>query len=211
MDEHQPGYPPARTDHDRIVTSGAWTGAIVFMLAFGWLDTKMPAWAGFALDWTAILAVCYAMACWKRAWYAWAAFWGMAVTCLLCGALALAGVTSNQWSAASWVLACVMVSIWYWLIRMPRKHPAVLAALERHEIHVFHHIVHHGPQLPGWTAAEITTETAAPIPAPARKVIAGTAIRAIEPARKARGALVIAASRIKALGPAQRHREGDPL
>jgi hypothetical protein len=211
MDEHQPGYPPARTDHDRVITSGAWTGAIVFMSALGWLDTKMPTWAGFALNWTSVTGVCFAMAAWKRAWYAWLAAGAMAFLCPVAVILQLTGVTTGVSSTGVWLLASAMVFIWYWLIRMPRKHPAVLAALERHEIHVFHHVIHHFPQLPGWTTAEITRETTAPIPAPGRKVIAGTAVKAIEPGRKARGALVTAATRIKALGPAQRHREDDPL
>jgi hypothetical protein len=165
----------ARTDHDRVVTSGAWIGAIAGISGLGWLDTHIPAWCAFLLNWTVILAVCYGMARWKRAWYAWLALWGMAATCVLCGILQLAGAMDSQWSAASWWTACLMAFIWYWLIRMPRLHP-VAEAIERHEIHVVHHVIHHGQDLPGWTATGI------PAGAP-RKVVAGKA-QAISPARK---------------------------
>ena len=159
------------TDHDRIITSGAWTGAIAGIAGMGWLETYLPHLAAFALSWAAVLGVCYAMACWKRAWYAWAAFWGMAATCVLCGILQLAGEMRGPAPAASWGVACLMVFIWYWLVRMPRLQPAVQAVV-RHEIHVFHHVVQ---ELPGWASAEVT--------GPARKVIAGSTIAAIEPPR----------------------------
>jgi hypothetical protein len=161
----------AATDHDRVITSGAWLGAIAGMSALGWSDTRIPHLAGFALNWTVVLAVCYAVACWKRAWYGWVAFWGMAAVCAAAGILQLAGLMTGESSTAVWCVAVAMVAIWYWLIRMPRLQPAV-RAVTRHEIHVFHHVVQ---ELPGWASAEVT--------GPARKVIAGSTIAAIEPTR----------------------------
>jgi hypothetical protein len=162
--------PPRDSDHSRVVRSGAWLGAIVFTSAFGWLDTAIPHWLGFLLNWTVVLAVCYAMACWKRAWYAWLAFWGMAAAALLCGSLSLAGVMKGDWSAASWVMACVIVFIWYWLVRMPRLQPTV-QAVARTEIHVFHHVINY-PAEPGWRAS---------VADPGRRVIQGSAARAVGP------------------------------
>jgi hypothetical protein len=175
----------SQTDHDRVINSGAWLGAIAAMGALGWLDMRMPAWCAFLLNWTVVLAACYAMARWKRAWYAWLAFWGMAAVCLAAGILQLAGLMGGMSSAAVWWVASAVVFIWYWLIRMPRLRAAA-AAVERREIHVFHHVIHHGPQLPGWTAEVIPAEGA-------RQVAAGD-VRAISAPRKdllarARGAI----------------------
>ena len=176
------GYDPAPrrpeaagSDHGRVVTSGAWMGALAGTSLLGLADMRIPGWCAFLLNWTICLAVCYFMARWKRAWYAWAAFWGMAAVCLLAGILTLAGLMHGQLSAASWWVACAMVFVWYWLVRIPRLQPAV-EAVERREVHVIHHVIHHGPELPGRTAAEMPA-------APARKVIAGSA-RAIGPAAR---------------------------
>ena len=175
------GYEPARrqTDHDRVVTSGAWTGAILGMALVGWLDMHLPGLLAWALEWAVILGACYAMAAWKRAWYAWAAFWGMAALCPLAGILRLAGALDSAWSATAWWLACVMVFLWYWLVRIPRLQPAV-QAVARTEIHVFHHVIHHGAglpsadvtQIPGWSAPSVTASARPAIQGPARKALA---------------------------------------
>ena len=179
------GYKAEMSDHDRVLSSGAWLGAMAVMAACGWLDGHMPHACGFALNWAAVLAVCYGMAAWKRAWYAWAAFWAMAATCLVAGVLQLAGAMAGPWSVACWCVASAMVFIWYWLIRMPRLQPAV-QAVERREVHVFHHVIHHGQELRGPVTAQVTG-------VPARRVIAGTA-QAIGPAR-VRGAITAARAR----------------
>jgi hypothetical protein len=169
-------YEPAPRQASSVILSGAWAGAIAGVAALGWLDTYIPHLAAFLLNWTVVLAVCYAMACWKRAWYAWLAFWGMAAACVLCGILQLAGAMAAPWSGACWVMACVMVTIWYWLVRIPRLQPAA----EPREIHVIHHVIHHGQALPWQSATEI--------PGPDVPAVSGpraTVIRAIEPARKA--------------------------
>jgi hypothetical protein len=184
------GEAAGMSDHDRVMSSGALLGTIAGMAGIGWLEIQLPALASWALEWAIILAVCCAMALWKRAWYAWAAFWGMAVLCPLAGILHLAGAMTGQWSAASWWVACAMVFIWYWLVRMPRLQPAVQAA-GRREIHVFHHVIHHGPELAGWAAAEIDGGTAVPVSA--RKVTPG----AITPRKVIRGA--ITGTRVKEL------------
>ena len=142
--------------------------------------------APYLLAWTVnssvTIGVSYAMARWKRAWYAWLSFWLIVAVSLANGLLKAATPwLDSPWSGASWVLALVIVWSWYWLVRIPRLQPAA-AAVERREVHVFHHVIHHGQELPGWAAAEVTSDTAA------RKVITGTA-RAIEPARGAGGFL----------------------
>jgi hypothetical protein len=180
MSEYGYDYQPApgraaRTDHGRVVTSGAWIGAAAATAALGWLDMRMPAWCAFLLNWTVVLAVCYGMARWKRAWYAWLAFWGMAAICPVAGILQLAGLMGGMSSAAVWWVASAMVFVWYWLIRMPRLRGAA-EAIERREIHVFHHVIHHGQELPGWTAEAVPAEDA-------RKVTAGE-VRAISPPRR---------------------------
>jgi len=81
-----------------------------------------------------------------------------------------------------------MCFIWYWLIRMPRLQPAV-QAVERHEIHVIHHVIHHGQEIPGYVATALDKpDDRKVIPAAAVKVIE-PARRAIEPARRAHNAV----------------------
>lgn len=130
-----------KDDHGRVVTSGAWTGLGLGVAALGILNGHMPHVCGFLLDWAAILAVCYFMARHKRAWYAWAAFWGMAALCVAGGIFQLAGLMTSQWSEGSWAIGCAMVFVWYWLVRIPRLHPPKLPDVT----HIVHHHVMHGP------------------------------------------------------------------
>jgi len=193
------GYARLVSDHGRVIESGAWAGALAGVALLGWAGSHLPHLAAFVLDWTVILAVCYGMAAWKRAWYAWLAWWGMAAACVSCGILQLAGAMSGPWAGATWVMACVMVFIWYWLVRIPRKHPVVPDA----GTHVYHHVIFHGQELPGWASAEVTGG-----PPGTREVIAGTAVREIEPPRTVRAALTGPAagvmSRIRGTGGERR-------
>jgi hypothetical protein len=155
-----------RTDHHRVVNSGAWLGFGLGVGMLGWLNGHMPHVCGFLLDWAAVLAVCYVMAAWKRAWYAWAAFWGMAALCVLGGIFQLLGLLTSQWSTGSWVVGCGMCFAWYWLVRIPRWHPAPAPR----ETHIIHHIIHHGDArqaLPGWADG---------VPAWGTQVIPGTTV-----------------------------------
>jgi len=79
------------SDHERVVSSGAWLGFGVGVGTLGWLDGHMPHVCAFLLNWMSVLAVCYFIAVWKRAWYAWVAFWGMAALCPIGGIMELAG------------------------------------------------------------------------------------------------------------------------
>lgn len=175
------------SDHERVASSGAWLGFGLGVGALGILDTHMPHVCAFLLNWTFVLAACYFIAVWKRAWYAWVAFWGMAVLCPVGGIMELAGALSSQWSIGAWLLGCAMCFVWYWLIRMPRLQAAV-QAVERHEVHVIHHVIHHGQEIPGWSAAPVAAPSRKVIPAVAAKVIEPTR-RAIEPARRAHNAV----------------------
>ena len=180
-----------QSDHDRVVTSGAWLGATAFTLVMCWADAHIPHLLAFALNWAVVLGTCYAMAVYKRRWYGWVAFWGMAAACAVSAILQLAGFMHGLLPMAGLVMACVICFIWYWLIRMPRWRPAV-EAIERREVHVFHHVIHHG-QAPGWAATQAARGAAAPVGAPARKVIPGNVVRAIGAPRRTIG--LIAAAR----------------
>jgi hypothetical protein len=67
-----------KDDHGRVVTSGAWWGTIGFTAVMAWLSSKVPYAVAWTLNTAVVVTVSYAMARWKRAWYAWAAFWGIA-------------------------------------------------------------------------------------------------------------------------------------
>ncbi len=130
-----------KTDHERVASSGAWLGFGLGVGLLGWADGHMPHVLGFLLNWSSILAVCYAMATWKRAWYAWIAFYGMAALCVTGGMLQLLGYLTSQWSTGSWIVGCSMCAVWYWLVRIPRMHPPKLPDVT----HIIHHHVFHGP------------------------------------------------------------------
>ena len=171
------------SDHSRVIMSGAWSGAAVGMSAVGWASMHMPHWCGYLMEWAVVLGVCYGLALYKKQWFGWAAFWFMAVLCPLAGILELTGVMAGQWSTASWVIACLLDTGYYWLIRMPRKRAA--ADPVRQEIHVFQHIIHHGAALP---SAEVYAVTGTPpqqqVTAPVRRSITAPARAAIETGRK---------------------------
>jgi hypothetical protein len=130
-------------DHRRTIESGAWIGAMVVAALLGMLDRHLPHLLAFAVNWLVVLAVCYGMALWKRAWYAWLAFWLMAAICPVSGILQLAGVMTTMSSDAVWMVACAVVFAWYWLVRIPRKQPE--AVQDAQATHVIHHHVFHVP------------------------------------------------------------------
>ena len=169
-----------QTDHDRVVTSGAGLGAMAGIALMCAADSLIPHWCAFVVNWAVILSACGAITVYKRRWYGWLAFWGLAAICLTSAVMALFGVQRSLLGGA--VAGIVITGIYYWLVRMPRlqEEPA-----ERREVHVFHHVIHHG-QEPGWT---VTAAAAAP----ARKVIPGSVLRAITAPRKA--ASLISAAR----------------
>jgi hypothetical protein len=162
-----------KTDHDRVITSGAWLGFGLGVALLGWLDGHIPHLLGFLLNWTAVLAVCYAMAVWKRAWYAWAAFWGMAVLCVTGGIMQLLGLLTSQWSTGSWVIGCTMVFVWYWLVRIPRLHPPAPLQVS----HVIHHHVFHAPGAALPAPGDAVTQ----LPASQQAAVPGRVLRAINP------------------------------
>lgn len=173
-----------QSDHERVTTSGAWTGAIAGMLGLMAVDWRVAQWAAFMLNWTVILATCYLIARYKRRWYGWAAFWALTAACLISGILGLVGLMGGKYpSTAALLIGGVTVFIYYWLIRMPRLRPAVQTAAKviRHEhnvVHV-HHVVIRGQQVPQWTATQVSPGAARPLPqAPARRVITRAARRA---------------------------------
>jgi hypothetical protein len=130
-----------KDDHGRIVTSGAWFGTLVVSALLSIADLHMPYILGWLLNTTVILGVSYVMARWKRAWYAWLAFWGLAATCLLCAILKAATPwLDGSWSSGTQAMAWLLVGCWYWLLRAPRKHPPKLADVT-HIVH--HHVLHH--------------------------------------------------------------------
>lgn len=126
---------------------GAWCGAMAAAVAMTWLSAKVPYAVAWLVNSAVITGVSYAMARWKRAWYAWLAFWGIVAVCALNGLLkATTALLDSSWSGAAWLLAWAVVGCWYWLVRAPRRQPPEAPG----EVHVVHHHVLHPP---GWTAA----------------------------------------------------------
>jgi hypothetical protein len=181
--EYKPPERPGRSAHDQVVTSGAWWGTLAFTLAMIWVAAHVP-WVVAWLANSAVTAgVSCAMARWKRAWYAWLAFWVIVAVSMLNGLLkAATPLLDSSWSAASWILAWIIVWAWYWLVRIPRRHPPAPGPVT----HVVHHHVFHAPgavQLPGaapaaggvpvWTAESLpgTAVPPAGIPGRARRAI----------------------------------------
>lgn len=138
-----------KDDHERIITSGAWFATLAVSSLLAIADAHMIYILGWLLNTTIILGVSYAMAKWKRAWFAWLAFWGLAAICVLCGILKAATPWLNgDWSGGTQAMAWLIVGCWYWLLRAPRLHPPAPPI----EQHVWHHHVVHGPdgQTVGW-------------------------------------------------------------
>lgn len=163
----------AQSDHDRVLSSGAWFGAFVFACLMGWIDAQVPRWAGFLVTWTVIIAVFYAIARYKRAWYAWLSLYATMALFLVCITLNLIGVLNNNLSFASFVVAGIGLFIYYWLIRMPK-----LQTVAAKEIHHIHHVVHHG--LPnGYDVPGYQLEDRRPV------TLSGTVRKALPQVRKA--------------------------
>jgi hypothetical protein len=161
-----------KSDHGRVVTSGAWLASMAAALLLTWADGRMPYICAWLLNTAAVLGAAYGMARWKRAWYAWLCFWALAAVCALNGLLkAFTPLLDSQWSSATWILAWLIAGCWYWLIRAPRRRrPAV-----PQEIHVIHHHVLHDGRGAG-AAWSMTAEV------PQREVTA-SAPKALEPPR----------------------------
>ena len=112
------------SDHDRVVTSGAWAGAMAAAAVLMWADNHMPYACAWLLNTAVVLGTAYGMARWKRAWYAWLCFWALAVICAAEGILkAATTLLDAPWSNATWVFAWLLVGCWYWLVRAPRRQP----------------------------------------------------------------------------------------
>jgi hypothetical protein len=142
-------------DHDRVVASGAWAGAIAVSALLAWADTKIPLLCGWLVNTAVVLSVCWLMAAWKRAWYAWLAFWGMVAICTADGCLDLAGAERGGLaSGVVWLVAVIYVTCWYWLVRAPRQAPPEPPQPVQHVIH--HHVLDPDQALP----------TARPVPVP---------------------------------------------
>jgi len=165
-----------QSDQGRTASSGALIGAVIVTFGLGMADLHMPAWCGFALNWSVILGACYVTTVYKRRWYGWLVFWGLAVTCLIAAILGLMGVVSgNRPNGAGLVIGAAIVGAYYWLLCIPRRQAG--APAPRSEVHVFHHVVHHG-QSSG--PAVVTAAAArAQFPGPVQKVIGGRVAQVI--------------------------------
>ena len=187
-----------KSDHERIVTSGAWWGTLAVTLAMMWLTTVVPYAVAWLVNSVVTIGVSYAMARWKRAWYGWLAFWGIVAVCALNGLLkAATTLLDAPWSGVTWILAWLLASSWYWLVRAPRRQSPATPQVS----HVVHHHVLHAPggvtgtaipaaEDPGWVS----------VPAASREAIPAAAMRAIgpTPSRPAASALRGALSGIRA-------------
>jgi len=169
-----------KSDHVRVATSGAWWGAIIVSGFMAWADPQMPLFCSWPLNTAVILGACWAMAAWKRAWFAWLAFWGMAACCVADGVSAALGLERSFSSAMLWLLASAYVTCWYWLVRAPRRHPPEPAQQAMHVIH--HHVIHGGAAAPlEWAESipQVTGEQGRPGGRPA---IAPGTLKAVEAA-----------------------------
>src|SRR5208282_1381611 len=107
-----------------------------------WLSAKVPYIVAWLFNSAVTIGVSYAMARWKRVWYAWLSFWVIVAVCLTNGILkAATSLLDHPWSGASWIVAWVLVGSWYWLVRIPRLHPPKVPDVT----HIVHHHVLHGP------------------------------------------------------------------
>jgi hypothetical protein len=166
----------SQSDHDRVLSSGAWFGLFAGSLVMCWIEYKMPAWAAYLLTWAVVLPVTWFMARWKDIWYAWITWWGLVALCVAHGFIELLTpwFDGHYLTVGSLIFGQVFVGLWYWMIRIPRKQPAPQpqVAVSRQETHVYHHVIHHGQQVPGWTpqqAIPAATVTAEVLPAGAER------------------------------------------
>jgi hypothetical protein len=170
-DDTPPPPSGSKSDHARVVTSGAWLGALLVCAFPGWADAQVPYVCAWLLNSAVILPATYAVARHKRVWYGWACFWVLAAVCAAAGIMrAATSWLDSPWSNAAWVCGWLFAWAFYWLIRAPRRQePAV-----QQVVHVHHHVLHAGVQ-PGWDGAEVTQVSGTgmhPVTATSRKAIA---------------------------------------
>jgi hypothetical protein len=136
-----------------------------------WVAAHVPYVVAWLANSAATAGVSYAMARWKRAWYAWLAFWVIVAVSVLNGLLKAATPwLDSPWSSASWVLAWIIVWAWYW-------HPPAPGQVT----HVVHHHVFHVPgaaqlpdsvpgpaSMPAWTAESLPGAAVPPAGIPGR-------------------------------------------
>ena len=166
-----------KTDHDRVMASGAFWGMFAASLFMAWLAVTVPYIVAWLINSAIMVSVSYAMARYKRTWYARVSFWLIVAVCATNGTLkAFTPLLNNPWSSANWVIAWVVVGSWYWLIRLPRHRAAEPAV--SHVVH--HHVLHH----PDGRVVEIgqqgTGSYGTELPASQRAVPGSTAPKAIE-------------------------------
>lgn len=181
-----------RDDLDRIATSGAWIGMLLYSIFITWLSTKIPYLAAWIPNTIVIGALCYGMARWKRNPVAWGAFWVILGLCVANIALRLAtGMVDGQFTPASCVIGVLMTYAWYRLVQSGRTKVAAPVRVE-------HHVYHYGlPQQAAQPQAVYSVATLEPEPAtlargrsdrsvakPARLAI-GPAVRVLGVALKA--------------------------
>jgi hypothetical protein len=139
--------PPDKNPHDELVT---WL--VIAALAIGaavmwWWDNHLPQAVVGVLNPVVILVPSWLMARWKRAWYAWLAFW------VLAGLYAVSAVVwlTGGWYPGSGLAVAggvAVLGVFAVLIKMPRRQPPAVPETR----HVVHHHVLHGP---GRQATEI--------------------------------------------------------
>jgi len=167
-------------EHWQAASAGAMMGSVAGCTVLGVIDAQLPELAAWVINTVAIMAVCWAMAAWKRAWYSWLLFWGMSVVCLSDQIVYWAGASINRsaTSAAGWFVVWAYGICWYWLIRSPRR-----SLVASPELHIFHHVIHHGPgQDP------VGSMAASSGPASPPKTIQGKVMHAIEAPSRVPGA-----------------------
>ena len=147
--------PPSRKPHDELITWLVIAAIAIGAAVMWWWDNHLPRAVTGVLNPALILVPSWLMARWKRAWYAWLAFW------VLAGLYAVSAVVwlTAGWDSGSGLAAAggaAVLGVFAALIKMPRRQPPAVPETR----HVVHHHVLHGPGGQGaglpassWTAA----------------------------------------------------------
>lgn len=160
-----PRQPRSKPGRERAISPAAMFGMLAVTVFLAWADTKMPKPFAWLMNTATILGTSFAVARWKRARLAWAAFWVLAVVCVIDGILGVAAFEGSMASATVWLVTWAYVACWLLLIGVARRQPS----RPPEEVHVVHHHVLHGPAETDaltWTARPVASARPA-IEAPA--------------------------------------------
>jgi hypothetical protein len=110
-DDKPPAASGSKSDHERVVTSGAWLGAMAVAVFLCWAGAQVPYVCAWLINTAVILPATYAVARHKRVWYGWLCFWVLVVVCAAEGIMrAATSWLDSPWSNAARVCAWLLVA-----------------------------------------------------------------------------------------------------